>query len=233
MNNKINLILGASLVIVTGLTFAQTTTPAAPAPVCGNGILEGSEACDLGTKNGPNTGCDATSCTIQTGWKCAAADTPNYATNVTNTVATASNPNAAFLTPVSTQLSLADLWAVLGNTIQLQLAPGASTPSIPTGVTHISSIVAKQVNCNTTPVTGFGPLCAQYAKDITRFKELNKTVSIETMFSLSPTLQTTYSTLYGTNGSAIPANTFGLLDYDLVASAFSSTDYQCNCKNTP
>jgi fibro-slime domain-containing protein len=49
-------------------------TPPPPPSQCGNGIIEGTEACDDGnTQSGD--GCSST-CTLESGWKCAAADTP-------------------------------------------------------------------------------------------------------------------------------------------------------------
>ena len=35
---------------------------AAPTAVCGNGVVETGEDCDFGAQNGPNTGCEATTC---------------------------------------------------------------------------------------------------------------------------------------------------------------------------
>jgi cysteine-rich repeat protein len=42
------------------------TPPPPPAPVCGNGVLENGEQCDMGAQNGaPNSGCSATCQTVE------------------------------------------------------------------------------------------------------------------------------------------------------------------------
>jgi len=49
-------------------------TPPPPPPQCGNGKIEGSEACDDGNVTGGD-GCSST-CIVEAGWKCTAANTP-------------------------------------------------------------------------------------------------------------------------------------------------------------
>jgi fibro-slime domain-containing protein len=54
----------------------QLCTPVTTPAVCGNGVIEGDEACDLGTaKNDGTQGCNA-DCTLEQGWSCPANGDP-------------------------------------------------------------------------------------------------------------------------------------------------------------
>ncbi|MBP9722552.1 MAG: hypothetical protein KBD64_05265 [Gammaproteobacteria bacterium] len=156
---------------------ATPTPTSAPAPtsngICGNGAIDGSEQCDLGSSfnNGAN-GCNS-DCTVQkTGgtWQCS-NDITKY-----NLFITSNDPD-----------SLKSLYTQLTAPIPISGVQNLTPPSD----NRISNFVAEHVCAGNTTSSGVAQsgvaqgwesACAQYQKDILRFKQLNLNNSIKTAF---------------------------------------------------
>ncbi len=126
---------------------------------CGNGRVDNSEQCDLGANNGKNNGCTNT-CTIQNlNWTCTTTEAEFDA------LISSSDPD-----------SLKSLY--------IQLNANATSNSTAPANNRISSadFIAQ---CLSTPAV-WPNACNQYLKDIKRFKQLNKTISIATAFDGAP-----------------------------------------------